>query len=675
MYRRSTRLHAGLVAVAIIIPTLLVAQSPRFAVLEEGTNASCPPCAAQNPTYEAYIRKARLSTNVISLTYHTWWPGRDVMYNADTSISQVRVPYYGFSGVPTAIVGGKYYQGAPADTLSIGGAVERITNMISPITITIEETRNGNDVAAKVTVSSIEKLNGTLHIAVVEDVHYYASAGNNGEKYFHDVVRKMLPTPSGQAVNLTAGGSYSTTQNFVLDPEWTAEDIHIVAFVQASNKEILQGATTQQKEADILLTARRSAIGSGPGATYQWQGAVTSKAAGSYNVTVTKDLPVGWTSSVTIKGEDLTAGGVVALLDNGNVPIDVMIDPAGSTDLRGMGDVTVSISGDSGIVATKIYRYYASDIIALVYTRHEFTSPQISTSYDAAMNKGDVKYAVVYPSDEDLFDMQEHVIVYEVGKYALRIADVAELKRLMDSGGARLYLIGAEIGYGLADPGNTDAVTPRNIPFMQNYLHANYTKDANTSATVSGVAGDPVGDGMTFSIKTGVNNQDTPDEFTVRTGALPAFYYGSTQSAIAGLRYADTRNRLIFLGFGAEGIGDVNQRADLLKKGITWLMGSERTLGVDLTRNNPLTETVGAIRPNPTTTGRFALPINLAARGHVSVVIYSMGGERVARVVDETREAGAVALDVDVSSLPDGCYTVVTTVDGGAIARMIMIMR
>ena len=137
MHRRFTRLHVGLVAVAILIPTLLFGQSPRFAVLEEGTNASCPPCAAQNPTYEAYIHRAQLSTNVISIAYHTWWPGRDVMYNADTAISQVRVPYYGYNGVPTAIVGGKYYQGAPVDTLSIGGAVERITNMISPITITL----------------------------------------------------------------------------------------------------------------------------------------------------------------------------------------------------------------------------------------------------------------------------------------------------------------------------------------------------------------------------------------------------------------------------------------------------------------------------------------------------------------------------------------------------------
>ena len=52
------------------------------------------------------------------------------------------------------------------------------------------------------------------------------------------------------------------------------------------------------------------------------------------------------------------------------------------------------------------------------------------------------------------------------------------------------------------------------IPFLKNQLHAGYTRDANPSATVSGIAGDPDGDGLTFSIKTGVQNQDTPDEFT-----------------------------------------------------------------------------------------------------------------------------------------------------------------
>src|SRR5262245_53204171 len=56
------------------------AQSPKYCLIEEFTQASCPPCAAQNPGFEANILEPNPGT-VRQISYHTSWPGVDPMYN------------------------------------------------------------------------------------------------------------------------------------------------------------------------------------------------------------------------------------------------------------------------------------------------------------------------------------------------------------------------------------------------------------------------------------------------------------------------------------------------------------------------------------------------------------------------------------------------------------------
>lgn len=99
------------------------AQSQRLVLVEEFTNASCPPCAAQNPTFNTLL--ANNTVKVVSIKYQTNWPGVDPM-NAQTQAEVgPRVTYYGVTGVPyspidgdvnIAAIGG-YYQGGHLTTL------------------------------------------------------------------------------------------------------------------------------------------------------------------------------------------------------------------------------------------------------------------------------------------------------------------------------------------------------------------------------------------------------------------------------------------------------------------------------------------------------------------------------------------------------------------------------
>lgn len=651
--------------------TLSFAQSRRMVVVEELTNASCPPCAAQNPTYEKYLKGAAVSDNVISITYHGWWPGRDVMYDADTSISRTRVPYYGITGAPTAVVQGNWYFGTPSDTSSIAGSVETIADMISPITMHVSESRNGSDVTVNLQMISTQGVSGTVHVVVVEEERYYANAGTNGEKHFPTIARRMLPSPSGQRVNLAAGEAWYDTLAFAIDPLWNADSIHVVAFIQADNKEILQGAiSVSASPVEFATIGRRAMIqqGTGPG---EWSQTVHAEVAGTYTLRLSTNIPAGWTAAVQIDGENVADGEQVPLGANSDVSWKVVVDPTAGTGVKAYGSVAASLMNGTEVVLTRTYRLYGSGLQAVVLQRH-LGDPVITNYYDLGLGGGIHRYAIINPADEDLFDYGEYVTIMEVGKWALEVPDIAFLKSQI-SKGSRIYLIGAEIGFGLADPLNTDATTPRDLPFLKNQLHAGYTRDANPSATVSGIAGDPVGDGLTFSIKTGVQNQDTPDEFTVEAGALPCFYYGTNQSQVAGLRYADSRNRLVFLGFGAEGIGDLPSRTALLKQGITWLLGSDVTSSVDRTEGL-LARVVGAVRPNPTT-GGIELPLRLNGPTNVRVDLFDLQGTRIQRILERIEEGGDRMTAIDLSGVPSGSYVLSITIGNEHTSRWVTVAR
>ena len=121
----------------ILASSMAFAQSKRMTLIEEGTNASCPPCARENPTFEKYLVKPHIMPQVIPLVYHASWPGRDVMYSANTAMHTGRiVTYYAINGVPTITVNGRFptkvtggWNGAPSDTTAINNELAKAQGM------------------------------------------------------------------------------------------------------------------------------------------------------------------------------------------------------------------------------------------------------------------------------------------------------------------------------------------------------------------------------------------------------------------------------------------------------------------------------------------------------------------------------------------------------------------
>jgi hypothetical protein len=229
------------------------ADSPRKVLIEEATNTSCGPCAAQNPTFQLYINNN--FKDVIPLVYHAWWPGNnDPMYLENTVMNEARIRYYGIEniGVPNVRVNGKiapkssgWYDGAAGDTVAINTEVNKYRGTNSPVTMTVAETRNGTQCSVSVTINTTQSLVGKkLRVAVVE---YYISypnpPGTNGEKEFFWVARQMLPDHNGTTLDLNAGSNKTYNFSYTIKSTWKAQQIYIVAFIQDDNtKEVLQAA-------------------------------------------------------------------------------------------------------------------------------------------------------------------------------------------------------------------------------------------------------------------------------------------------------------------------------------------------------------------------------------------------------------------------------------------------
>jgi hypothetical protein len=190
------------------------AQSQRLCLAEEFTQASCPPCAAQNPAYNALL--AANTNKIISIKYQTSWPGVDPM-NAQTQ-SEVgpRVSYYSVSGVPNARVDGTIAAGAPSSTTQT--VIDNEYNVPSSFTMNLTHSFSSDMdsifISCDVTCSqNITMTTPKLHVVMVEESIIFANPpGTNGEKEFYNVMRKMYPNASG--TTLTTTWTSSQTQNF-----------------------------------------------------------------------------------------------------------------------------------------------------------------------------------------------------------------------------------------------------------------------------------------------------------------------------------------------------------------------------------------------------------------------------------------------------------------------------
>lgn len=233
--------------VASIISMAGMGQSQRTVLLEEYTQASCGPCASQNPKFNALIDAN--PTKVVSIKYQTSWPGVDPMNAQTKSEVATRVTYYKVNAVPNVSTDGKATTSPGSVTQS---TIDKEYAVKSPFKITLTQQINKaqDSIIVECTITATQDFTTAgpfyARLALVEKTITFSKApGTNGEKEFYDVMRKMLPSVTGSTLPLTwKNGQTEKVSVRAAIPTYVYDkkQLSVIGFLQTDNDKVVQQA-------------------------------------------------------------------------------------------------------------------------------------------------------------------------------------------------------------------------------------------------------------------------------------------------------------------------------------------------------------------------------------------------------------------------------------------------
>lgn len=238
------RFTVFLASLMMLVSLKTNAQNERMLILESFTNTGCGPCAMYNPGMDALIANNR--DKVVAIKYHVNWPSSaDPMYLHNTSDNGSRVSYYGVNSVPHVVVDGNRFSGNSGNiTQSI---IDQLSVIESPLELRLfwELNEAQDAITVHVMGRASTDIEGSLklYVGVIEkEIHFNSAPGPNGEKDFYDVMKKLLPSSSGQSLNsLEANGYFAYTFTWKLANIYNMDQLDAIAWVQNSNtKEVYQ---------------------------------------------------------------------------------------------------------------------------------------------------------------------------------------------------------------------------------------------------------------------------------------------------------------------------------------------------------------------------------------------------------------------------------------------------
>ncbi len=227
------------------------AQHQRMLLFECFTNTGCGPCAAYNPALDQLINNN--ADRVAAIKYHVKWPSaNDPMYLHNKADNNARVSYYGVTSVPNVNVNGNTFSGLPNQINQT--QVNNWSAVESPLEMTLTHTLNTAQDTVTVTVmgkasTAISSENLRVFVGIIEkEIHFNSAPGPNGEKHFYSVMKKLLPSASGQPTpSLEAGGYFAYTFSWPVANFYDINQISAIAWVQDySTKTVYQACKSSE---------------------------------------------------------------------------------------------------------------------------------------------------------------------------------------------------------------------------------------------------------------------------------------------------------------------------------------------------------------------------------------------------------------------------------------------
>ena len=623
--KKSITKFVALCAIAMIQQQGLYAQAFKFPLFEHFTQASCSPCAAQNPGFQTSILNANPVT-VHHIAYHTSWPGVDPMYSLNPTDPTDRVNYYNVSGVPSITLMGNAKTGQPGAFSQ--GDVDAQVAATSPLKVTVTEVDNGNDRDITVTLTAVGTMPTTgsfvLQVAVVErNVNYANPPGSNGETYFPNVLRKMVPDANGTTITLPAAGTSSTYNfNVVENAAWNNSEIAVIAFVQENNsKEILNsGASWDPPVNGTIINPVQIAQSGTNGSVSTFNATLGNSGAGSedFNLTLTNtNAPASWASDFTANGITYTSPATVTVPAGSTIPVTINVTPDAAV---GLGQYTLTITSvtNPNSPAMTITVYVLSGATTLLINNSAGlgdgsggSAANWEQDYIDGLTYANCSTYVVtndlvaarIAADNALTGVTK--IFYNVGWTFPGLTDnlVNQLTAFLDNGG-RLFIAGQDIGWEQFDVTNSPYYTPTCQAFYTNYLHASFLNDGTTAPNVAfnlNTSDVVFGSVPNTTLINYYGNGSGgpyfyPEEISPLGTAAVINYYGTGTAKKGGVRFTDGVYKTVYLGVGIEMLSSQATKNEIIKQSYDWF---DNLLSTEEFDAQMLSLSMGQNYPNP----------------------------------------------------------------------------
>lgn len=221
------------------------AQNQRTVVLECFTSTTCGPCASANPALDNLINNN--ADKLIAIKYHVNWPAAgDPMNLHNPGDVSSKVSFYSINAVPYSVGDGTWVGNS-------GSVSQAMINQWAAVDSPIDMRMTYNFNAAQDTMfvvvmgrasSAINSNSLKLNISVIEKTMEYASApGSNGERIFHNVMKKLLPSAAGTSIAaMEAGDYFAYKYSWALANVMNVSELTAVAWLQdGTTKQMIQG--------------------------------------------------------------------------------------------------------------------------------------------------------------------------------------------------------------------------------------------------------------------------------------------------------------------------------------------------------------------------------------------------------------------------------------------------